>query len=107
MSKKGQYLFMGEALTTNGERGPFALDGDHAIAIYGVLGGATVSLYHKMPAKDSDTPLGNLAQDTEMTFTTLPAPFRYALNVDLPLYFNITGATGTTNLYLAAFKLED
>lgn len=107
MAKKGQFLFMGEAMTTNGDRGPFELDGDHAIAIYGVPGGATIRFYHKMPAKSSDTPLGNLTQDAEMIFTVLPAPFRYALNKDLPLYFTIENATGTTNLYVAAFKIQD
>lgn len=105
MSK--QQLYLGEAIVSNGEQGPFYLDGPHAMLITGVLGGATVSLYHKHPPKSGDAPTVAAAQDPEMTFTSLPAPFQYNFSGALPIYFSVSGATGTTSINIVAARIDN
>ncbi len=101
----GQFLFIGEAITSNGTLGPFKLSGDHIVGIRGVLGGATVAFFHKMPLQSNSADLANLPQDSTMSFTAIPAPFPYACSPDLPLYCTISGAGGTTNLTIGLFKV--
>lgn len=101
----GQFLFVGEALTSNQTIGPLRLSGDHIVGIRGVFGGATVAFFHKMPLKSDAADLANLPQDSTMSFTTAPAPFPYSCSPDLPLYCTISGASGTTNLTIGMFKV--
>lgn len=102
----GQYLYLCEARTTNGVLGPFRLSGNHIIGVRGVMGGATIKFFHKMPLPSNPENLADLTQDTEMTFsTTAPAPFPYQCSPDLPLYMEITNASGTTNLTVGMFKV--
>lgn len=105
MSK--QRLYLGEAITANGEIGPFYLDGAHTIVITGVIGGATLSFYHKLPNSTNPNTFTQAPTDTEMTFTAIPAPFEYHAAGGLPLYVNVASASGTTNLNVAAFKIGD
>lgn len=101
----GQFLFIGEALTSNATLGPFRLSGDHIVGIRGVFGGATVAFFHKMPLLSDATNLANLAADSTMSFTAAPAPFPYSCSPDLPLYCTISGVSGTTNLTIGMFKV--
>lgn len=102
-----QKLYLGEAIVTNGEQGPFYLDGPHAVAITGVLGGATVNIYHKHPPKAGGTPTVAAAQDPAMSFTALPAPFQYDFSGALPVYFSVSGASGTTSINIVAARIDN
>ena len=102
---KGQYIYLGDAITTGGERGPFVLDGPHVICFRGSMGGATLSFYHKV-GNGLDEALGTVTVDPEMTFTTLQPPFRYDCSEALPLYYTVSNAGAGTNLYISAYRLN-
>lgn len=103
---QGQHLVIARNQTANAVLGPFRLQGDHIVALSGVLGGATVSFSHKMPVDNNAETLINLATDASMVFTTLPGPFPYKCSPALQMYVTITGATGSTSVNLTMFKVN-
>ncbi len=105
-AKMKQRSYLGEAITSNGERGPFYISGSHTMVITGVLGGATLSFYNKLPASNNPGSMTQAPTDADMTFTALPAPFEYRGAGGLPLFFNVSGASGTTNLNIAVFEID-
>jgi hypothetical protein len=102
----GLKTFICEGQTANEILGPFRLSGDHIIAVTGVMGGATVEFYHKMGSESDPGTLVELTRDSSMSFTSVPAPFPYQCSVDLPLFVQITGAGGSTDLNITAFKIN-
>lgn len=95
-----------EVISGNGIRGPYLLDGAHAMAITGVLGGATIRFFHRA-VRANGTDLDDCPQDTEMQFSTLPAPFEYNFSSALPLFFEVTNNSGTTALRVSASKIGE
>lgn len=101
----GQYVYLGDAIASNGERGPFRLDGPHVICFRGSMGGATLSFYHKVGNGIDPDALGTVTVDPELTFTTLQPPFKYDCSEALPLYFSVANAGGGTNLNISAYRI--
>lgn len=104
MPKKTSLL---TAQTTNDVLGPFNLKGTHIIAINGVFGGATLKIFHRMPTSANPGPSDNLPQDSDLQYTSAPPPFPLICSSGLPVFVEVTGATGTTNLNCIAFLADE
>lgn len=104
MSKQTRLL---TAQTTNAVLGPFNLKGTHIFAINGVWGGATLKIFHRMPTSANPGPSDNLPQDPDLQFTSSPSPFPLICSSGLPVYAEVTGATGTTSLNVIAFLADE
>lgn len=104
MSKQTRLL---TAQTANAVLGPFNLKGTHIFAINGVFGGATVKVFHRMPTSANPSSADNLPQDPDLQFTSTPSPFPLICSSGLPVYIEVTGATGTTNLNCMAFLADE
>lgn len=104
MSKETNLL---NNVTTNGVFGPFNMRGTHIIALHGVLGGATVKFFHRYPSTPSPDATQNLPQDPDLNFTALPAPFPLVCATRLPLYIEVSNASGSTSLKAKAFQVEN
>lgn len=102
-----QFLnFNDDAFTEDGEYGPFKLDGHHAVVISGDLGGATVSIYHKVPDPSSPGSYIQAEIDPDMVFTALPAPFEYHFSAALPVFVDIANAGNDTSILISAYKID-